>query len=175
MRYAHIPASFFVRRVAPATFALLLLILTLSAPPPSRAQTQQSAPPPQSPAENTQPAPIEPSVFPEGSVISEIRVIDSKGVAVKAQIPVLALVPGKPFDYDEERESLRELYRTGDYADIQVNAVPVPGNEARIDFVVQHNFYNNVVRVFGVKEPPSEAAALAAMRLSLGEPFRESS
>ena len=44
----------------------------------------------------------------------------------------------------------------------------------RVDFIVQRNFYNNVVRVEGLKEPPSEAAALAALRLSLGEPFRES-
>ena len=44
-----------------------------------------------------------------------------------------------------------------------------------MDFVVERNYYNNVVRVEGLKEPPSEAAALAAMRLSLGEPFRESS
>ena len=41
----------------------------------------------------------------------------------------------------------------------------------RVDFIVQRNFYNNVVRVEGLKEPPSEAAALAALRFSLGEPF----
>ena len=40
-----------------------------------------------------------------------------------------------------------------------------------MEFVVQRNFYNNVVRVEGLKEPPTEAAALASMRLTLGEPF----
>ncbi|MGA9246986.1 MAG: POTRA domain-containing protein, partial [Candidatus Acidiferrales bacterium] len=44
-----------------------------------------------------------------------------------------------------------------------------------MDFVGQRNFYNNVIRVQGLKDPPSEAAALASMRLGLGEPFRESS
>ena len=66
------------------------------------------------------------------------------------------------------------LYRTGDFADIRVTAAPV-GAGVRIEFVVQRNFYNNVVRVEGLKEPPTEAAALASMRLALGEPFRESS
>jgi outer membrane protein insertion porin family len=114
-------------------------------------------------------------MFPEGDIVSEIRVLDSKGSVIASKLPAIPLAAGKPFDYDDERESLRALYRTGDYADIQVNAVPLPGGAARIDFVVQRNFYNNVVRVFGLKEPPSEAAALAAMRLTLGEPFRESS
>ena len=100
--------------------------------------------------------------------------VDAKGEVVPSKLPAMPVTVGKPFNYDEERESLRALYRTGDYADIQVNAEPVSGG-ARIDFVVPRNFYNNVVRVMGLKEPPSEAAALAAMRLTLGEPFRESS
>ncbi len=81
---------------------------------------------------------------------------------------------GKPFDFGAERESLRVLYRTGDFADIRVTALPADGGLG-VNFVVRRNFYNNVVRVGGLKEPPSEAAALAAMRLSLGDPFRESS
>ena len=45
----------------------------------------------------------------------------------------------------------------------------------RVDFIVRRNFFNNVVRIEGLKEPPSEPAALASLRLELGEPFRESS
>jgi outer membrane protein insertion porin family len=44
----------------------------------------------------------------------------------------------------------------------------------RVEFVVRRNFYNNVVRIEGLKEPPTEPAAIAAMRMGLGEPFRES-
>jgi outer membrane protein assembly complex protein YaeT len=112
--------------------------------------------------------------FPEGETIVEIRVLDSKAAVVPSKLPGMPMAAGKAFDFDDERESLRALYRTGDYADIQVNATAVSGG-VRIDLMVQRNFYNNVVRVVGLKEPPSEAAALAAMRLTLGEAFRESS
>jgi outer membrane protein assembly complex protein YaeT len=92
---------------------------------------------------------------------------------VQEKVVLLALQPGKPFDFGEERESLRALYSTGDFANIRVLASQV-ADGLRVDFVVQRNYYNNVVRVEGLKEPPSEAAALASMRLGLGEPFRES-
>jgi outer membrane protein assembly factor BamA len=110
----------------------------------------------------------------EGQSVAEIRIVDDTGNALPGPTPSLPLEVGKPFDFAAERESLRVLYRTGDFADIRVTAAPV-GAGVRIEFVVQRNFYNNVVRVEGLKEPPTEAAALASMRLALGEPFRESS
>ncbi|MGA3298491.1 MAG: POTRA domain-containing protein, partial [Candidatus Acidiferrales bacterium] len=85
----------------------------------------------------------------------------------------MPLAVGQPFDYSNERDAIRVLYRTGDFADIQVHADSSAGG-LHLQFIVTRNFYNNVVRVEGLKAPPTEAAALAAMRLSLGEPFRES-
>lgn len=108
----------------------------------------------------------------EGRQVAEIRVVDDSGKAVP-RMPSLALQAGHPFDYAKERESLRTLYASGDYADIRVTAA----NESRglhVEFVVRRNYYNNVIRIEGLKPPPTEAAALAAMRLSLGEAFRES-
>ncbi|MGH9682555.1 MAG: POTRA domain-containing protein [Candidatus Acidiferrales bacterium] len=108
----------------------------------------------------------------EGRRIVEIRVVDDSGKALP-RMPALALQAGNPFDYAKERESLRTLYATGDYADIRVTAA----NESAglgVDFVVRRNYYNNVIRIDGLKPPPTEAAALAAMRLGLGEAFRES-
>jgi outer membrane protein insertion porin family len=110
----------------------------------------------------------------EGQLVAEIRIVDDSGNPLRARSPSLPLEVGKPFDFAVERESLRVLYRTGDFADIRVSASPL-AQGVRVEFVVQRNFYNNVVRVEGLKEPPSEAAALASMRLTLGEPFRESS
>ena len=109
----------------------------------------------------------------EGQRVAEIRILDDAGHPVQEKVVLLALQPGKPFDFGEERESLRALYSTGDFANIRVLASKV-ADGLRVDFVVQRNYYNNVVRVQGLKEPPSEAAALASMRLGLGEPFRES-
>src|SRR5580693_8506623 len=110
----------------------------------------------------------------EGQSVAAIRIVDDTGNALPGPTPSLPLEVGKPFDFAAERDSLRVLYRTGDFADIRVTAAPV-GTGVRVEFIVQRNFYNNVVRVEGLKEPPTEAAALASMRLALGEPFRESS
>jgi outer membrane protein assembly factor BamA len=110
----------------------------------------------------------------EGQNVAEIRIVDDTGTPVPGPATPLPLEIGKPFDFGTERESLRVLYRTGDFADIRVTATPA-AEGVRVEFVMQRNFYNNVVRVDGLKEPPTEAAALAAMRLTLGEPFRESS
>jgi outer membrane protein insertion porin family len=108
----------------------------------------------------------------EGQHVAEIRIVDETGKSMGGT-PPLPLEVGKPFDYAEERESLRVLYRTGDYADIRVVAAG-GANGLRVDFIVKRNYFNNVIRIEGLKEPPTEPAVLAAMRLNLGEPFRES-
>ncbi|HXA75684.1 MAG TPA: POTRA domain-containing protein [Candidatus Acidoferrales bacterium] len=110
----------------------------------------------------------------EGQLVKGIRVVDEVGTPVTEKLPGLPLEVGKPFDFPAERESLRELYRLGDYSDIRVSAAPESGG-LRVDFIVRRNFFNNVIRIEGLKEPPTEPAALASLRLSLGEPFRESS
>ncbi|HXQ25046.1 MAG TPA: POTRA domain-containing protein [Candidatus Acidoferrales bacterium] len=110
----------------------------------------------------------------EGQRVAEVHVVDDSGKPVGEKIPPLPLEAGKPFDFSAERDSLRLLYRMGDYSDIRAEAAS-EANGLRVDFVVRPNYYNNVIRVEGVKQPPSEPAALAALRLGLGEPFRDSS
>jgi outer membrane protein insertion porin family len=109
----------------------------------------------------------------EGVRVAALTIVDSNGQEIKSGGPALPLEINKPFDYSAERESIRALYRTGNFADIQVRADNLPDGLS-IRFIVTRNFYNNVVRIDGLKAPPTEAAALASMRLSLGEPFRES-
>jgi len=109
----------------------------------------------------------------EGQPIAAISIVDSSGKPVSQANVSMPLAVGQPFDYSNERDAIRVLYRTGDFADIQVHADSSAGG-LHLQFIVTRNFYNNVVRVEGLKAPPTEAAALAAMRLSLGEPFRES-
>src|ERR1700690_3419700 len=109
----------------------------------------------------------------EGQPVAEIRVVDEAGKVIPEKTPPLPLEAGKKFDFGAERESVRALYRTGDYSDIRVTAAQETGG-LRVDFVVRRNYFNNVVKVEGVKEPPTEPATLAALRMNLGEPFRES-
>ena len=60
---------------------------------------------------------------------------------------------------EAESASLRELFRTGRYADLRAELTDVPGG-VRLDFVVRQNFYINRVQIEGLREPPSEALAL---------------
>ncbi len=105
--------------------------------------------------------------------MAEIRIVDASGYALSDQLPAMPLEVGKPFEMEAERTSLKALYATGRYAQIRTDATPV-ADGLRIDFVVEKNLFNNVLRIEGLKEPPTEASALAALRMPLGEPFRES-
>ncbi len=110
----------------------------------------------------------------EGVHIAQIRVVDENGQPVHMKLPKLALVAGQPFDFESERAALRQLYRQGDYSDIHVTATP-ESDGLHVDFVVQRNYYYNVITIEGLKPPPSETLALASMHLSLGQPYREAS
>ena len=108
----------------------------------------------------------------EGRHVNVVCILDEHGLVLPDKLPAMALEVGKPFDMEDERASLRTLYATGRYSQIRVEATPA-GEGLRIDFVVVRNLYNNVIRVEGLKEPPTEASALAAVQMPLGEPFRE--
>jgi outer membrane protein assembly complex protein YaeT len=103
-----------------------------------------------------------------------VRVVTESGAALEQNPPKLTLQPGQPFSMEAESASLRELFRSGRYADLRAELTDVPGG-VRLDFVVRQNFYINRVQIEGLHEPPGEALALSALRLNVGEAFRESS
>lgn len=102
-----------------------------------------------------------------------VRVVDDAGHEIPEKLPALALKAGEAFHIEAEREGLRQLNQTGLFADIRVEATAAAGG-LDVNFVVKRNYYNNILRVDGLKEPPNEATALAALRLPLGEPFQQS-
>src|SRR5262249_55664461 len=110
----------------------------------------------------------------EGQRVIEIRVLNESGRGVLENNPMdLPLQVGQRFTLEAVRESLRQLFRSGRYADLTAETTPVEGG-LRLDFVARRNFYVNAVHVIGVQEPPTQDAAVSSMRLGLGEPFRES-
>src|ERR1700735_1109642 len=56
----------------------------------------------------------------EGERVSEIRILDDSGKSVGRETGSLPLRVGEPFDIAKERDTLRVLYRSGDYEDIHV-------------------------------------------------------
>src|ERR1700730_8196338 len=109
----------------------------------------------------------------EGRQVTAIRIVDQSGEVLDEDVNGLPLRSNQPFTLEAERESLRQLYRTGRYADIQAQVTNEAGG-LRVDFVVRRNYFISVVKVNGLHEPPSDSVAVSSMRLGLGEPFRES-
>jgi len=106
----------------------------------------------------------------EGRRVAEVRVTTEEGRLLERNPPELPLQPGQPYSTEAEQAALKQLFRTGLYADIRTVVRPA-GEALQVDFVVQQNYFIGVVRLAGLEEPPSEARALAALGLGLGEPF----
>ena len=109
----------------------------------------------------------------EGQRVAAIRIVAQSGEVLREEASGLPLQANRPFTIEAERQSLRQLYRTGLYADIVVQVTNVPQG-LQVDFLVRLNYFIDAVRVNGLHEPPSDSVAVSSMRLGLGEPFRES-
>jgi outer membrane protein insertion porin family len=108
----------------------------------------------------------------EGEQVTAVRVVDAQGEVLERNPPNLPLQAGKPYQTDIERAALKRLFATGLYADIRTIATPEAGG-VRIDFTVVQNYFIGVTHVRGLREPPSEPQALAALNLQLGDTFTE--
>jgi outer membrane protein assembly complex protein YaeT len=102
-----------------------------------------------------------------------VRVVTESGTVLEQDPPELTIQRGQPFSMDAESASLRQLFRTGQFADVRTELTDVPGG-VRVDFVVRQNLYINRVQIVGLREPPGESRAISALRLNVGEVFRES-
>src|SRR5712692_2791385 len=101
-----------------------------------------------------------------------VRVVTESGSVLEQDPPQLTVQHGQPFSMDAESASLRELFRSGRFADVRAELTDAPGG-VRLDFVVRQNLYLNRVQIVGLREPPGESLAISALRLNLGEIFRE--
>jgi outer membrane protein assembly factor BamA len=103
-----------------------------------------------------------------GAKVVAVRVINEHGKVLVDSPKSIPVKVGEPLKPDEVAESIRVLYRTGDYADLRALASP-EGGGIRLDFITRENLFISEVRVEGLKPPPTEASAVAAMQLSLGQ------
>src|SRR5256884_2359307 len=104
--------------------------------------------------------------------IVAIRMVKEDGQELSNTPSGIAAETGKTLDQGKIADSLRALYRTGDYADLRAVVTPV-ADGVRLDFVVRENLFFNQVRIAGLTAPPSEASAAAAMQLTLGQTCRQ--
>jgi outer membrane protein insertion porin family len=104
--------------------------------------------------------------------VKNVRLLTTDGRILNAGTPAISVEVGNPLDRAQVAASVKALYRTGNYANIQAVSEPMDGG-IRLDFVVEENLFFNQVILFGLKSPPSEASAAAAMQLTLGDVFRK--
>src|SRR5216683_638934 len=135
----------------------IVALALLTGAAPTRGQTPQDI----SVADNTK----------EEPKIVEIRIVKEDGQVLSALPAGITVETGKALDRGKIAESLRALYRTGEYADLRAVATPVTDG-VRLDFVVRENLFFNRVRIEGLTAPPSDSSAAAAMQLALGQTYR---
>src|SRR5260370_6428842 len=124
---------------------------------------------PQAPAQQENPSD---KVAAEQPKVVAIRIVREDGQVLAESPSGIAVETGKPLDQGKIAESMRALYRTGDYADLR--AVLTPETDGiRLDFVVRENLFFDQVRLEGLVAPPSEASAAAAMQIGLGQTYRK--
>src|SRR5713101_3362424 len=136
----------------------IVALALLTGAAPSRAQTPQAI---------SMPGDVK-----EEPKIVAIRIVQEDGQVLSDFPSGIAVETGKALDREKIAESLRALYRTGDYADLKAVVTPV-ADGVRLDFVVRENLFFNQVRIEGLTAPPSDASAAAAMQLTLGQTYRQ--
>ena len=106
-----------------------------------------------------------------GEIIVATRIVAEDGRVLSEGPAGLPIQVGKGLDRAQVAESIRALYRSGEYADARAVSSLVPGG-LRIDFIVREQLFFNQVIIRGLVSPPTEASAAAAVQLPLGEPYR---
>jgi outer membrane protein insertion porin family len=105
-------------------------------------------------------------------LVVAVRIVREDGRVLAESPSRVGVETGQTLDREKVAESVRVLYRTGDYADIKALATPVAGG-VRLDFVVRENLFFNLLRFEGLQPPPTEASAAATMQIGLGQTYRK--
>jgi len=104
-------------------------------------------------------------------LVVAVRIVAEDGRVLSESPAGIPVQSGKALDSGQVAESLRLLYRTGDYADLRAVRTPA-GDGVRVDFVARENLFINQILIQGLTAPPTDATAVAAMQLSLGQTYR---
>jgi outer membrane protein insertion porin family len=108
----------------------------------------------------------------EGKIV---QIIQLPGVPESDREHILQLLPqkvGAPLDRTQVRDSMRTLYGTGRFADIQAEAAP-SGNGVILTFTTAENFFVGAVLVEGAPARPNENQITNSAKLQLGELYNQ--
>lgn len=104
-----------------------------------------------------------------------VRAIELPGVADRDRDHLLQLIPqkaGSPLDRDQVRDSIRTLFATGRFADIQAEVTP-SGDDVVLTFATSPNFFVGAVEVEGAPTRPNANQIVNASKFQLGELYSQ--
>ncbi len=148
-----------------ASFFILIMVL-LGPAAPARSSACASSQPFQEP-QTAQPSSALDAITTYAG--RTVRSIELPGISDSANL--LQMIPqksGRPLDRDQIRESIRALYATRRFADIQAEVIP-SGAEVRLTFATSLNFFVGGVDVEGAPSRPNSNQVLNAAKFQLGE------
>jgi len=112
------------------------------------------------------------SVDYQGKMVLEVEL---PRVAERDRDHLLDLLPqklGNPLDRDQVRDSIRVLYDTGRFADIQAEVTP-SGTGVVLAFVTSANYFVGAIEVEGAPNRPSANQIVNASKFQLGERYTQ--
>jgi outer membrane protein insertion porin family len=110
----------------------------------------------------------EPGAEYEGRVVRSIQLSGVSESDSDHLLRMIAQKQGEPLSRDRVRDSIRTLYSTGRFADIQAEAVP-SGDGVRLTFTTAPNFFVGAVQVEGAPSRPTANQIVNASKFQLGE------
>ena len=102
--------------------------------------------------------------------------IEFRGVRVDPPVMqtlrvMVAPIEGAPLDRQKVGKSLRDLYATGRFADLQVEAQKNQKNEVSLVFVATENLFVGAVTVDGAPKRPTPSQLIDASKIDLGDTY----
>lgn len=104
----------------------------------------------------------------EGQIVESIQLPGVNEHDLNHLIELLPQKTGRPLDRDFVRDSIRTLFATGRFADIQAEVVP-SGEGVVLTFTTSPNFFVGGVEVAGVPSQVTSNQIVNAAKLQLGE------
>jgi outer membrane protein insertion porin family len=148
-------------------YALFVIWIVVSLGPAARAGSSASASQPSSQEpQAAQPSALASMSLYVGRTVQSIELPDVPDHDHLLQM--LPQKPGQPLDRDQVRESIRVLFATGRFADIQAEVAP-SGPNVLLTFTTSLNFFVGAVDVEGAPSHPNHNQIVNASKFQLGE------
>jgi outer membrane protein insertion porin family len=104
----------------------------------------------------------------EGKIVESIYLPNAAERDREHLLQLVAQKTGEPLERDQVRESIRALFATGRFADIQAEVAP-SGDGVALSFATSPNFFVGAVTVEGAPARPNANQILNAAKFQLGD------